>query len=482
MNAPTYVSGGYNFSYLESHYHGNCGLLQNGSALCWGRNHYGQLGIGNTTNMNAPTYVSGGYKFTSLGGGMFHNCGLNTNGSILCWGLNTNGELGIGNTTNMNSPTYVSGGYNFSEIFIGGMNSAGVLQTGEIMFWGDCSASQLGKYLTNPSERASRILKGKLFWKDPFNFAIGYSYSGELISFNNGNELRAEMNGEWNHVVISLGGENYKLYINGTLRDNLSSSRGISQETLDIFLGNNSRGQIDEILMWNRTLTDAEINQVYLSSLQQRNHTAWEFYSTQTLPSVGTYTYSLFALDGTGSFNVIRNIIKYIVEAVTPDDSPGGINPPVTVKEEKLQEGQTRQLREGAKVKIEFANQGSKTLEVVDVNKNTNVVKVKINDIEVEVVNGTTEKIDVNGDGFYDLEVSVEDISSTGSSRLKFKEIYEEIQGDDEEAVTEEVMDDVINNEEEEVINEKSNLWKYLVVIGIVGLLIASYFMFVKKK
>ena len=109
-------------------------------------------------------------------------------------------------------------------------------------------------------------------------------------------------------------------------------------------------------------------------------------------------------------------------------------------------------------------------------------MKVKINNVEVEVVNGTTEKIDVNNDGFYDLEVSVEDISSSGSSRLKFREIYEEIQGDGEDAVEEEVREDVINNEEE-IINKKSNWYFYIVgVIVILGVLWFSFGKSLKKK
>ena len=476
MYTPQYVLGGYNFSSISIGFAHTCGLLQNGSAFCWGRNQYGQLGIGNTTDMYTPQYVLGGYNFSEIDSGIFHSCGLLQNGSALCWGQNTYGQLGIGNITHMYFPNYVTGGHNFSEIFIGGYNGAGKLQTGELMVWGDANAVQLGEHLQNPYGNASRVLKGKLIWKDPFNFAMGYSYSGELISFINGDELRADLNEGWNHIVLSFDNGISKLYINGDLNHEVISTRKVNHEDLDIVLGENSSGIVDEIMMWNRTLTASEIQKVYESSLQQRNHTAWEFYSTQTLSSVGTYSYTLFATDTTGSFSILRRIIKYVVETVSEYVSPGG-SISYTVTETKLQEGQTRQLRKGAKVKLEFSGQGSKTIEIVSVKEN--LVIVKISGVEVEVVNGTTQKIDVNNDGFYDLEVSVEDISSTGSARLKFKEIYEAVESDVENAVEEGVKEDIIDDEPE-VVDEKSKWWIYVVITVIVLALI--YFIFVKKK
>ena len=87
--APFPIVGGYNFSLISLGFKFSCGLLQNGSAMCWGDNEYGQLGDGTTTDRFSPVFVSGGYTFLSLSAdSYFHTCGVLTNGTVLCWGRN----------------------------------------------------------------------------------------------------------------------------------------------------------------------------------------------------------------------------------------------------------------------------------------------------------------------------------------------------------------------------------------------------------
>jgi len=51
----------------------SCGLKNDGSAACWGRNNYGQ------------TIIPVG-TFTQLSAGKYHTCGLKSDGSATCWG------------------------------------------------------------------------------------------------------------------------------------------------------------------------------------------------------------------------------------------------------------------------------------------------------------------------------------------------------------------------------------------------------------
>ena len=90
-------------------YH-SCALLDNASVKCWGYNKYGQLGIGNKTNMgrntgemdDLPSINLGiGRTATSISAGYEHTCAKLDNASVKCWGKNNYGELGIGNTTQM---------------------------------------------------------------------------------------------------------------------------------------------------------------------------------------------------------------------------------------------------------------------------------------------------------------------------------------------------------------------------------------------
>ncbi len=47
---------------------------------------FGQLGNGGITFEATPVAVSGSYSFTQLTAGRDHTCGLLGNGSALCWG------------------------------------------------------------------------------------------------------------------------------------------------------------------------------------------------------------------------------------------------------------------------------------------------------------------------------------------------------------------------------------------------------------
>ena len=95
---------------ISAGYRHNCALLDNGYVKCWGRNHFGQLGIDNTTNMGdgsgemavLPTVNLGtGRTATAIAVGFYHTCAILDNASVKCWGANIYGQLGIDNTTHM---------------------------------------------------------------------------------------------------------------------------------------------------------------------------------------------------------------------------------------------------------------------------------------------------------------------------------------------------------------------------------------------
>ncbi|NOT78269.1 MAG: hypothetical protein HOP07_04625 [Bacteriovoracaceae bacterium] len=86
-----------------------CAILDNDLLKCWGN---GQLGIGSTSNYgntsiltgdNIPTAILGERKVISVSGSFLewsagHRCALFSNGGVKCWGKNFYGELGVGNT------------------------------------------------------------------------------------------------------------------------------------------------------------------------------------------------------------------------------------------------------------------------------------------------------------------------------------------------------------------------------------------------
>ena len=149
-SVPVFVSGGYNFSDISGSIVGNsgdshfCGILTNGSAVCWGFNDFGQLGTNNTSNNNVPSFVVNNYRFISISAGEHHTCGILVNGSAVCWGYGDIGQLGNGSFVSSLLPVFVSGDYTFSSIMAGGNHNCGVLTNGSKVCWGYTQYGQLG--------------------------------------------------------------------------------------------------------------------------------------------------------------------------------------------------------------------------------------------------------------------------------------------------------------------------------------------------
>lgn len=85
-----------------------CALTAYGDAYCWGRNVYGQLGDGTTTERAQPTLVVGGHRFASIRTSGSHTCGTTVSGEDYCWGYNADGQLGDGTRTNQSRPVRVT--------------------------------------------------------------------------------------------------------------------------------------------------------------------------------------------------------------------------------------------------------------------------------------------------------------------------------------------------------------------------------------
>jgi alpha-tubulin suppressor-like RCC1 family protein len=118
--------------------------VQSGAVWCWGRNDFGQLGDGTTTNRSAPVRVQGLSRVTQIAAGGYHSCALRDTGRVFCWGYNFRPALGDGTRINRSTPVRVLNLTSVTAIAAGGYHSCALRDTGRIFCWGWNEYGQLG--------------------------------------------------------------------------------------------------------------------------------------------------------------------------------------------------------------------------------------------------------------------------------------------------------------------------------------------------
>jgi alpha-tubulin suppressor-like RCC1 family protein len=125
----------------------SCALAEDGTAWCWGRNQYGQLGTseapdrcpipgGGTLFCAAGAIPVASERFAELAVGSFHNCGLSSTGIAGCWGLNDRGQLGDGGTASGPTPLPVAGENIFQSLTAGAQTTCGIRADDALICWG----------------------------------------------------------------------------------------------------------------------------------------------------------------------------------------------------------------------------------------------------------------------------------------------------------------------------------------------------------
>jgi alpha-tubulin suppressor-like RCC1 family protein len=104
------------------------------------------LGLNNFLSTNIPTILNQNYgdfngrKILSISSGLIHSCGVLNDGSALCWGDNSKGEIGDASIINKNVPTEIYGilpGDKIIKILSGAYFSCALFENGKLFCWGD---------------------------------------------------------------------------------------------------------------------------------------------------------------------------------------------------------------------------------------------------------------------------------------------------------------------------------------------------------
>jgi alpha-tubulin suppressor-like RCC1 family protein len=132
----------------------SCALLDDGTVWCWGRNNYGNFGLGSTSQSDetrpVQVHLPSQKKAVMVAVSYKNGCALMTDNTLWCWGENGNGAVGDGTWSDTGTPVEVNVGFYtpIVSMSIGDYNGAASVCThhedGTLNCWGENSQGQVG--------------------------------------------------------------------------------------------------------------------------------------------------------------------------------------------------------------------------------------------------------------------------------------------------------------------------------------------------
>ncbi len=135
-------------------YH-SCALQIDGTAWCWGKNRYGQLGNG-TKNDSALPVAIGQHNFIDIAVGTDHTCAIDTDHAVWCWGVNAQHRLGLSGNKAKLFPTRVNK-INGLSIATGDAFTCVITTSHKVQCFGRNNYGQLGTTAGTPRTTPSTV-------------------------------------------------------------------------------------------------------------------------------------------------------------------------------------------------------------------------------------------------------------------------------------------------------------------------------------
>lgn len=141
-------------------------LKTDGTLWTWGRNGYGQLGDGTTTNRSSPgTLAGGGTTWCAISGEFYYTGAIKTDGTLWTWGKADLGQIGYGSTNRSSPGTTSGGGTNWCSLFAGGSGFVAIKTDGTLWTWGYNRCGKLGNGTTTNAFSPIKLSSGNCWLK-----------------------------------------------------------------------------------------------------------------------------------------------------------------------------------------------------------------------------------------------------------------------------------------------------------------------------
>ncbi|KAK2490179.1 hypothetical protein MC885_007775, partial [Smutsia gigantea] len=150
-------------------------LSKGGELFAWGQNSYGQLGVGRIfASTPTPEIVEhlSGVPLVQISAGEAHSMALSMSGNIYSWGRNDFGQLGLGHTENKESPSLIEALDDQKVEFLtcGGFHTVLLTKDGLVYTFGAGIYGQLGHNSTENELRPRLVteLVGNRVTQNPY--------------------------------------------------------------------------------------------------------------------------------------------------------------------------------------------------------------------------------------------------------------------------------------------------------------------------
>ena len=153
--SPTDVAAGTTWSQVSAGASHTCAVDAAGALWCWGKNHDGEVGVGDPATMDwvsSPVQVAPERRWSQVACGDGFTCAIAEDRGLWCWGKNDAGQLGLDDTMRRIAPARVGMALDWVALAAGRRHACGIRAGGGLFCWGDNSQGQVDLTDLAPSD------------------------------------------------------------------------------------------------------------------------------------------------------------------------------------------------------------------------------------------------------------------------------------------------------------------------------------------